>query len=681
MKTFAAFTIVATVVIAVASAHTIKHVVVLMEENRSFDHLFGWAGDVLGINGLTGKEFNPLSSFNASSEKIYVTKNAPFVAECDPQHLMFLTTPKIFGVKNWVEGNITPATAQMSGFIEVEHDIFSKDNCRVLDMFPPEHLPVFTGLAKEYAIMDRFFCSVPGPTWPNRQFAMAATSGGSTETFNWFRGAAGNLFPQKTFFDQVAEAGKTWRNYYVDTPWELFMQSLANHPENLQQFEEFRKDAASGNLPTYSFINPRASVNVSTGEGSTDMHPDHDVRLAEAFVHDVYETLRASPAWNDTLLIVTFDEHGGFYDHVVPPMNGIPAPDNFTSQPDPNFKWDRLGIRIPTLLISPWIKKGTVISAPPEAQKPTPTSEYDLTSIMATVRKIIPELSTTPPLTHRDAWAATFEHAVESLTSPRADCPLSIVPAASKMLKTRLTQAEAIEEASRPVNGLQDTIVRTFGRLHGMATTEIDSLLKAHQSQGQVVNLISHLHSTHLTRAHERRLLREEFAVWTTPLMEWYWLLNIGESFWNVTHASNATLSGEHTVTISTRTLKTPSGQPYCLDRRPTGVVGVSPCNAGTDPSYNNDPSQQWTWGSDASVRGLGADSNLCITTNIWKGIKNTTVTTCDGGVNQHFAYQGSAPGNGGDGRIMFGNGIYNMGVVPMAKISELEALLKSKKH
>ena len=106
-------------------AHTIKHIVVLMEENRSFDHLFGWAGAELGINGLTGKEYNHVSSFNASSEKIYVTKDAPFIADCDPQHVLLLTTPKIFGVKDWLSHNLSQAAATMGGFIEVEHDIKS----------------------------------------------------------------------------------------------------------------------------------------------------------------------------------------------------------------------------------------------------------------------------------------------------------------------------------------------------------------------------------------------------------------------------------------------------------------------------------------------------------------------------------------------------------------------------
>ena len=124
-------------------------------------------------------------------------------------------------------------------------------------------------------------------------------------------------------------------------------------------------------------------MNVTTGQGSNDQHPDHDVALGEALIKDVYESLRASPQWNETLFIVTYDEHGGFYDHVVPP--NAPAPEQATgapSYPDPGYNFTQLGVRIPTVLVSPWIERGTVLSEPPQAQRPQNDSHYDLTSIM-----------------------------------------------------------------------------------------------------------------------------------------------------------------------------------------------------------------------------------------------------------------------------------------------------------
>jgi phospholipase C len=196
----------------VATAHTIKHVVVLMEENRSFDHLLGWAGATLGVDGLDGTEWNPTSSLDpAASRRVYVDNNASHVAHCDPDHDSTATTAKLFGVKNTLDGNFSNET--MSGFVETEllRSLLQTD-CKVMSMFDPAKVPVLLTLAQEFCIMDKFFASVPGPTWPNRQFAMAATSGGNTNTNNWYQGSVGTLFPQPTIFDQLESANLTWRH-------------------------------------------------------------------------------------------------------------------------------------------------------------------------------------------------------------------------------------------------------------------------------------------------------------------------------------------------------------------------------------------------------------------------------------------------------------------------------------
>jgi phospholipase C len=156
-------------------------------------------------------------------------------------------------------------------------------------------------------------------------FMLSGTSAGSTSTGTWYKNQIGKLFPQKTIFDQVAEANLTWKNYYNDTPWEMFMQGIAHNTHNLQPMEQFWDDARTGNLPNFAWINPRSGINVTTGVGSNDQHPDHDVAAGEAYYKDIYEALRASPNWNDTLFIITYDEHGGFYDHVPTPL-GVPNP-------------------------------------------------------------------------------------------------------------------------------------------------------------------------------------------------------------------------------------------------------------------------------------------------------------------------------------------------------------------
>lgn len=151
---------------------------------------------------------------------------------------------------------------------------------------------------------------------------------------------------------------------------------------------------------------------------ANDDHPSHDVARGQRFVKEVYETLRASPQWNETALIITYDEHGGFYDHVPTPVVGVPQPDGIVG-PDPYyFKFERLGVRVPSFLISPWIEKGTVIHEP---NGPTPTSQYEHSSIPATVKKLFGLHSNF--LTKRDAWAGTFENYFKIRKTPRTDCP------------------------------------------------------------------------------------------------------------------------------------------------------------------------------------------------------------------------------------------------------------------
>ena len=370
-------------VIAAASAQDeemrIKHVVVLMMENRPFDHMLGWSSDELGVNGLTGEEYNLVDPSDPNSDKVFVSDKAPFLNECDPSHDLPSTTRKLFSTPD-AKGS---KEADMGGFVAMQNGSSqgeAKDYCNVMDGFKPEGVPVLTALAKNFAVMDHFFASVPGPTWPNRMFALSGTSAGDEDTNRWYHDIVGKLYPQKTIFDQVEEQGRQWKLYYNDTPWELILEKVAHSPDNLHPLSQFYEDCEKGTLPAFSWINPRSGINITTGVGSNDQHPDHDISAGEQYYKDIYEAIRASPAWEDTLYIITYDEHGGFYDHVIPPSVNIPPPgDGEVSIPDPHFKFDRLGVRIPTILISPWIKAGTVIGAPgPEATKPAENSEYVL---------------------------------------------------------------------------------------------------------------------------------------------------------------------------------------------------------------------------------------------------------------------------------------------------------------
>lgn len=461
-------------VIGECNSGKIRHIVLLIEENRSFDHMFGFRQ---GVHGLNGTESNPIDPTYPSKGRVFVSADAPDVALCDPDHNLPPTTWKIYGP----EGHSGPdAVPTMEGFVSFEYLERNETNdtnyCGVMQSLHKSRTPVLNALADSFVLMDAFHASVPGPTWPNRMFCLSGTSAGQTETDNpWFQGILGSLFPQRTIFDQLAESGLTWRNYVGDGPWELFMNSIAQHPESILEMSAFYSAAAAGNLPNFSYISPRAGMSVSTGESANDMHPDHSVAEGELLIKNIYEALVASPQWNETLFIVTFDEHGGFYDHVPPPTDGIPPPDNYSSFPDA-FGFDRLGIRIPTLLISPWVPKGVVESSPPDAAKPYPSSKYELSSVISSTRKLFSaSMGNVPPLTKRDEWAATFDHLL-SETSPRTDVPMTLPDPAPRPhyafpdgidVESR-KRAHLEDEAKKPVNGLQRHISDVLAHLSGV---------------------------------------------------------------------------------------------------------------------------------------------------------------------------------------------------------------------
>eukprot|EP01059_Diplonema_ambulator_P024729 TRINITY_DN4104_c1_g1_i1.p1 TRINITY_DN4104_c1_g1~~TRINITY_DN4104_c1_g1_i1.p1 ORF type:complete len:644 (+),score=201.25 TRINITY_DN4104_c1_g1_i1:1082-3013(+) len=608
----------------------IKHVVVLMEENRSFDHIFGWRK---GVNGLTGNEYNLLDSTNPNSEKIYVSKNGTQITKCDPYHSTPTTTDKIFTKREVARNNLTVAT--MGGFVETEGAAYQKDQfCEVMDMQVPENVPVISALADEFVLMDRFFCSVPGPTWPNRMYMLAATSLGSTETGPWYHNQPGQLFNQKTFFDQVAEQGGTWRNYYNDTPWELFMGVIAKNPENTQSMDQFFIDAREGNLPTFSWINPRSGINLTQGVGSNDQHPDHDMAAGEAFYKDVYEALRASPQWNETLYIITYDEHGGFYDHVPTPLSCPHPGDNEPSYPD-SFGFDRIGVRIPTLLISPWLPKGLVLSGPPDAQKPFNDSEYELTSIMATSRKLL-DMDTTP-LTKRDAWAATFEHIF--LDTPRQDCPMHL-PDAIPPQKDHLEV-----EAELEINQLQSHIMTVHAHIAGVEWPHHVTAQK-HVSEWVQTHYQKH-RETHKRWQDGKAAASYKVVVQPSEL-------SAVTGTWTVNQGTNTSMN---VISCSI------SSTAYCLDGGSMtlgAAITVTPCLPGTNPDTNRDPSQQWILRNDATIRPF-KDQTLCLDQapqqiGTYAGSRDTLLALCTGSVSQHYGYHGSAPGNPFTGDLFFGD-------------------------
>jgi phospholipase C len=403
----------------------IEHIVVLMLENRSFDHMLGYlyqdsnnvspAGQP--FEGLAGTEANPgtdgtpVPVFPISPS----TPNAYFMPGADPGEGFAATNSQLFGSTTAP----TPPTATMAGFVtdyaytlgweakEGWSIVAGTEPADIMGCYTPQALPVISALARGFAVCDHWFGSVPTETLPNRAFALSGTSQGHMDDKT-------KTFTSPSICASLGQAGVTWKVYGYDAQ-PLTRQTFpdlatAAPAANFGLFTDFQQDAAAGTLPGFAFLEPSWSA---TGNSQ---HPNYDVALGEQLIHDVYTALRNGPGWDSTLFILTYDEHGGLYDHVAPPA-GATAPDN--SAGEYGFDFTRFGPRVPTVLVSPLIPAGTVYRV---ADGQTP---FDHTSVLKTIEKRWGLAA----LTARDA-AAVDGGGVLTLAAPRTDDPLSgvVVP-------------------------------------------------------------------------------------------------------------------------------------------------------------------------------------------------------------------------------------------------------------
>jgi phospholipase C len=427
----------------------IEHIIVLMMENRSFDHMLGWLqGPSYDIDGLTGNEWNPVDPSDAPdpNNEATVTRNAQDVTPHDPGHEFSDVNVQLFSNPSG-----PPAAGQENrGFIfnYAQQDDVSPAAARsIMDCFDPGKLPVLTALAQEFAVCTRWFSSVPGPTWPNRFFAHAATSKGYLDNSQFHN------YDMLTIFENLSSQGKTWANYYHDISqtWQLQHLDTKTLKNNFKGYGEFRKDAKRGKLPNYSFIEPKYFW--WFGEAN-DQHPPHSVRAGEALIADVYHRVRTSPLWEKSLLVIVYDEHGGFYDHIITPKDATP-PDQYHSQ----FDFKRYGVRVPAVLISPYIEKGAIIR-----------ETFDHSSIPATLKEVF---KLDRFLTDRDRNAKTFS-AVPSLKDPRKDAPEDVsTDVHSRIIASSLNPPSAEEIASAGLTGSASSAPLTDFQKHliGLANT------------------------------------------------------------------------------------------------------------------------------------------------------------------------------------------------------------------
>lgn len=337
---------------------SLKHIVVLMMENRSFDHMLGALKEQDGrIDGLTGNETNP--DTNGNNAKVQPLAEFQGQLDPDPDHHFPAVDLQIYG-----DGG--SRVANMQGFVKSYfHQRGDVNHSRkILYYFTPDKLPVLTTLATEFAVFNGWFSSIPGPTICNRAFAHYGTSFGQVSMDIFYIKE-----PYKSIYERMLKAGRTAKLYYYDPASSTMevVNLLQHEPQLFGTYRQFLEDCERGTLPEYCFVEPNYSDHDSDSgeELANDQHPDHHVQAGELFIATVYNAIRQnSDLWKSTALLIVYDEHGGIYDHVPPPAC---TPDGFVASANDTgtgreFRFDRLGVRVPAILVSPWIPRGTVVS-------------------------------------------------------------------------------------------------------------------------------------------------------------------------------------------------------------------------------------------------------------------------------------------------------------------------------
>jgi phospholipase C len=314
-----------------------------------------------------------------------------------------------------------PAAPTLGGFVQSyfdqQHSV--KQSRKIMYYFANGKLPVLQGLAQSYAVFNGWFASIPGPTICNRAFAHYGTSFGQVSMDMFELGK-----PYISIYERLLAAGRTAKLYYYDTASSTMevVNLLKHQPQIFGTYQQFLSDCEHNALPDYSFIEPNYSDHTGDGGGeelASDQHPDHDVQAGEVFIATIYNAIRQNPdLWHNTALLIVYDEHGGIYDHVPPPAC---APDGFNASLKDTggvpFAFDRLGIRVPAILVSPWIAKGTVIPGPEAAGGRV----FEHASIPATVTKqLIGNYDNRSP---REKVAQTFLDLLTDKVRPDDDCP------------------------------------------------------------------------------------------------------------------------------------------------------------------------------------------------------------------------------------------------------------------
>jgi len=373
----------------------IRHVLVFMQENHSFDNVLGvlGRGDGLRLDAAgVPQNTNP----GPGGELI---RSFPMPTPCQLPHQPSQT---------WNASHLQYDKGTNQGFVT------SPSGPVAMGYFTDRFLPFSYELARVFPVGDRYFCSLLGQTYPNRRYLLAATSVGMV---NDVVSELGTMPKAGTIFQLLSKVGIPWRNYYTPPSpptADVFLTQMQDPQikKNVVPIDQFFEDAANGNLPGFGIVDPNFS--------STSEENPQDVYLGDQLLAQVVHALFHSPAWPHTLLLWTYDEHGGYYDHVPPPKAPIPddIPPAITVPPDQPGGFDRYGFRVPAVVVSPYAKANHVSHV-----------VYDHTSVLAFIER----KWNLPALTYRDANANDLSDFIDLqhpafLTPPDLPTPAPSIP-------------------------------------------------------------------------------------------------------------------------------------------------------------------------------------------------------------------------------------------------------------
>jgi phospholipase C len=320
------------------AAIPINHVVVLMQENRSFDSYFARLGRrAVDQEPRTASNPNPLGG-----TPVAAFHQHEYCAVADLDH-------------SWNGTHHEWNNGAMDGFAMQNATAADPSGARTMGYYRKRDLPFYHKLYSTFAMSDRHFCALLGPTFPNRHYLLSATSAGHIRNDL-------TVATHTSIFERLDAAGVTWKVYASDLAFALLYAYVQAHSANVRPIAEYYTDAAAGALPQVTFVDP---IFFGDETNQNDEHPPNNVQLGQAFVAGIVQALFTSPNWSDAALFITYDEHGGFYDHVPPPPACVPDATPPNLQPnDVVAAFDRFGIRVPFVVVSPFARKRYVSHTP-----------------------------------------------------------------------------------------------------------------------------------------------------------------------------------------------------------------------------------------------------------------------------------------------------------------------------